>query len=110
MWIAGAETKNAVFSGQKNAPSLTNRHSPDGALSQRGAHLASTTVEAGFQPASDGRILASSPIATGGRDAALLASWKPASTVLVVPARCAGQRVARVSGFHWRWFCDRLAP
>jgi hypothetical protein len=30
MWIAGAETKNAVFSGQKNAPSLTNRHSPVG--------------------------------------------------------------------------------
>jgi hypothetical protein len=52
-------------------------------------HLVSTTktVEAGFQPASDGRILASSPIATGGRDAALLAGWKPAATVLL--ARCA---------------------
>jgi hypothetical protein len=48
-------------------------------------------VEAGFQPASDGRILASSPIAAGGRDAALLAGWKPASTVLVVLTRCARQ-------------------
>jgi hypothetical protein len=50
----------------------------------QGALLASTTVEASFQSASDGRILASSPIAAGGRDAALLAGWKPASTVLVV--------------------------
>jgi hypothetical protein len=54
-----------------------------------GAHLDGTTVAAGFQPASDGRILASSPIATGGRDAALLAGWKPAVTVLVVHTRCA---------------------
>jgi hypothetical protein len=53
------------------------------------AHLAGTTVEAGFQPASVGRILASSPIASGGKDAALLAGWKPASTVLVVLTRCA---------------------
>jgi hypothetical protein len=57
------------------------------------AHLASTTVEAGFQPASVGRILASSPMATGGRDAALLAGWKPASTVLVVLTRGASASI-----------------
>ncbi|HWX19474.1 MAG TPA: 3-hydroxyacyl-CoA dehydrogenase NAD-binding domain-containing protein [Candidatus Binatia bacterium] len=37
-------------------------------------------VEAGFQPASNGRILASDLDTTSGRDAALLAGWKPAST------------------------------
>jgi hypothetical protein len=48
-----------------------------GTAAARGrAHLASTTVEAGFQPASDGRILASSPIATGGRDAAFWIFWR----------------------------------
>jgi hypothetical protein len=28
-------------------------------------------------------------MATGGTDAALLAGWKPAATVLVAPRRCA---------------------
>ncbi|HWX19721.1 MAG TPA: PQQ-binding-like beta-propeller repeat protein [Candidatus Binatia bacterium] len=38
-------------------------------------------VEAGFQPASGGRILESCPGSAGGVDAAALAGWKPASTV-----------------------------
>jgi lipoate-protein ligase A len=90
----GHEQFDVLWRGQKIA-GAAQRRTRDGLLIQGSVqpppHLVSTnkTVEAGFQPASDGRILASSPIATGGRDAALLAGWKPASTV--VPARCALQ-------------------
>ncbi|HWX19723.1 MAG TPA: prepilin-type N-terminal cleavage/methylation domain-containing protein [Candidatus Binatia bacterium] len=41
------------------------------------------SVEASFQPASGGRMLASWPGSEGGGDAASLAGWKPASTVAV---------------------------
>jgi len=51
------------------------------------AHLVSAIVTVGFQPASVRRILASSPVATGGRDTALLAGCKPPATVFWFPGQ-----------------------